>query len=418
MATNGDTGGEEGCMRRSSSAALLKTHLENSGTLEKSVEALNVSRVSALRASIERHSDMISRALLTSKDTANNRATIEAAFRACREAFLEVSTVLVNKLDEKIAHRRMAGEDIRKVVEETLASSGRGLCAGCKEARNGGEGRGRASYASIARSPAPEIQVSRGPTIELPKTTSFMIVPEEESRSKYTSSQEVKETLCKVLKPAECGLRVSRLTLVRDGGVRVEALSPDLGKIKDNEALAKVGLKVQENIKYNPRLIVHGVPADMAAEDIVRELVAQNLEGWDAETVKMIYLFKAKQNKYKTSCVIEVIPEVRKILLERGRIFLRYAACALADHVRIVQCFKCLSFGHYAANCRGKPSCGHCTGEHEMKDCRSRGTKPRCANCVRQAGSRGDSAHSAIDATKCPILLRKIRDKIALINYG
>ncbi|KMQ86751.1 reverse transcriptase [Lasius niger] len=77
------------------------------------------------------------------------------------------------------------------------------------------------------------------------------------------------------------------------------------------------------------------------------------------------------------SCVIEVKPEVRKVLLERGRIFLRYAACALADHVRIVQCFKCLSFGHYAANCKGKPSCGHCTGEHEMKDCRSRDSKPR-----------------------------------------
>ncbi|CAL1671737.1 unnamed protein product [Lasius platythorax] len=416
METNGDADGKRGRIRRSSSAALLNT----SGTLEKSIEALNVSRVNALRASIERHSDMVSRALLASKKTANNRATIEAAFRACREAFLEVSTVLVNKLEVRIAPGRLMEEDIRKVVEETLVvSSGRGLCAGSEGACNGGEGSGRAvSYASMARSPTPEVRVSRGPTIGLPRTTSFLIVPEEESRSKYTSSQEVKERLCRVLKPAEYGLRVSRLTLVRDGGVRVEALFLDIGKIKANAVLAKVGLKVQENIKSNPRLIVHGVPVDMSAEDIVQELVAQNLDGRDAEAVKMIYLFKAKQNKHKTSCVIEVKPEVRKVLLERGRIFLRYAACALADHVRIVQCFKCLSFGHYAANCKGKPSCGHCTGEHEMKDCRSRDSKPRCVNCERQAGSRGDSAHSAIDASKCPILLRKIKDRIALINYG
>lgn len=34
-----------------------------------------------------------------SKETLNRRTTIEAAFRACRDVFMEVSTVLMNLLD-------------------------------------------------------------------------------------------------------------------------------------------------------------------------------------------------------------------------------------------------------------------------------------------------------------------------------
>lgn len=71
-----------------------------------------------------------------------------------------------------------------------------------------------------------------------------------------------------------------------------------------------------------------------------------------------------------------------------------------------------------AKNCKSKPSCGHCAGEHEMKDCEIKDQPPTCLNCMQHQGSSGDLAHEATDAKKCPILGRKIKDKIANTNYG
>lgn len=220
-----------------------------------------------------------------------------------------------------------------------------------------------------------------------------------------------------MLKPADCRLKVKRLTYARDNSVRIEALSPNMEKIKAHFGLAGAGLRIFERRKINPRLIVHGVPTDMNAEEIRRELIAQNLSGDAAGSIKVIYIFKPKQNKRTTSCILEVSPAARKAFIKCGRTYLRYSVCSFVDHIRIVQCFRCLSFDHFAANCGGGPSCGHCAGKHEMKDLKNRDRQPKCLNCERHHGSQGDLAHSAVDAAKCPFLCRKIKEKIADINY-
>lgn len=53
-----------------------------------------------------------------------------------------------------------------------------------------------------------------------------------------------------------------------------------------------------------------------------------------------------------------------------------------------------------------------------MKDCKARNGQLKCANCERLNGPQADAAHSAMDAAKCPILLRKIKDRVSFINYG
>ncbi|KMQ89588.1 putative 50 kda protein in type i retrotransposable element r1dm [Lasius niger] len=114
---------------------------------------------------------------------------------------------------------------------------------------------------------------------------------------------------------------------------------------------------------------------------------------------------------------MEVSPAVRRAL-KCGRIYIRYAACFFADHIRVIQCYRCLSFGHIAKDCKGEHSCGHCAGAHELKDCKSRSQPPKCFNCERYHGTHNDLKHSAMDTAKCPILGRKIKDRIAYINYN
>ena len=82
MDTGAGAGGREdsgvnkkGLPRQASGAAI-----SNSGMLERSFEVLNTSRVNALRATIERHSDSISRLLLTCKESADRRAIMSRHF--------------------------------------------------------------------------------------------------------------------------------------------------------------------------------------------------------------------------------------------------------------------------------------------------------------------------------------------------
>lgn len=81
-------------------------------------ESINISKINALRASVNRQYELASRIILTSKETAKRRGQVDTALRVCRDAFLEVSTVLVNLLDEKSNGFNV--EDIKRVVQEAF----------------------------------------------------------------------------------------------------------------------------------------------------------------------------------------------------------------------------------------------------------------------------------------------------------
>lgn len=146
-----------------------------------------------------------------------------------------------------------------------------------------------------------------------------------------------------MLKPSECGLKVNRISFTRNNGVKIEAFSPDIASIKAHPRIARGGLKVQENVKLNPKLIVRGVPVEMSPCEIKDELIAQNLDGDASSEVKAVYIFPPRENKRTTSCILEVSFVVRNALVKEGRIFLRYAACSFSDYVRVMQCYRCLA---------------------------------------------------------------------------
>ena len=141
------------------------------------------------------------------------------------------------------------------------------------------------------------------------------------------------------------------------------------------------------------------------------EFIAQNLQETRADDVKVIYIYP--------QLVVEVSPAMRRVFQEQGRIYLRYSSCKFADHVWIMQCYRCLAFGHLARDCKGAQHCGHCAKAHETKDCANKNQLPRCHNCLSKNNVISvDIKHSATDAERCPILSRKIKDRIANTDYG
>lgn len=213
-----------------------------------------------------------------------------------------------------------------------------------------------------------------------------MITPDEKHKTMYKSSQGVKDMVYKVLKPSDCALKIKKIIKVRNNGILIKALSPDVDKIKAHQNLSKARLRVTEKIEENPKLIVYGVSADMTFEEIKEELVDQNLnlkEDYDGK-LKVIYIYKPKDNnKRYTRCVIKVGPKLREQLLKNGKIYLRYSVCKSADYINVLQCYRCMLFGHTAKNCMSNPVCGFCSKQHEMRECVDKVRALVCCNCIR-----------------------------------
>ncbi|KMQ83525.1 putative 50 kda protein in type i retrotransposable element r1dm, partial [Lasius niger] len=274
----------------------------------------------------------------------------------------------------------------------------------------------RASYANIAsKNTTDKVRVPRGPSVKIQKTTNIVIGPTDNAVGKYTSSQDTKDAVLKAIEPCKVGLKVSRLTKIRNNSIRIEAREVDLGKLKTSPSLREAGLEVKDEVKLNPRIIIHNIPAELTEDEIKSQLAKQNEEGTEKD-IKVVYRYPLHPGKQYSSCVLEVRPETRQKFVSMERVLLGWSACRVADHVKVLQCYKCLSFGHLAKNCTNNAHCGHCSENHETRQCNNRNITPNCFNC--KSAKEGNQSHTAFDVNKCSILKRKITAKIRLINYG
>lgn len=164
-----------------------------------------------------------------------------------------------------------------------------------------------------------------------------------------------------------------------------------------------------------PRLIVHGVPAALSSEEVLSDIIKLNLPELENPDVKVIYM--SRENRDSRACVIEVTAEIRTILKRRQRLYLRFSSCRFDDHVKVLQCYKCLAFGHLSKDCKNPIHCAHCSGDHEAKACKNGLQDPVCYNC-KTVFTDADCTHNALDGKCCPILSKRIADKARNTDYG
>lgn len=143
------------------------------------------------------------------------------------------------------------------------------------------------------------------------------------------------------------------------------------------------------------------------------DIIKLNLTECTNPDVKIVYM--SRGNGDTRACVIEVSADIRTLLRSKQKIYLRYTSCRFDDHVRVLQCYKCLGFGHAAKDCTRTAHCAYCAGEHESKTCKSRSDDLTCYNCK---SDNADHNHSALDGKNCPILSRRIADKVRNTDYG
>lgn len=131
------------------------------------------------------------------------------------------------------------------------------------------------------------------------------------------------------------------------------------------------------------RGVISGVPIDLSIEDLKKEIKGGKV------TVE-----KRLSTRYQGNVVdsLSVLLQFEGAIPDKVKIgFLSYP---VREYIpRPLRCFKCQRFGHIAGQCRAKPRCAKCAGEHEYGKCEVE-AKVKCCNC----GGEHSAAYQGCEA--------------------
>lgn len=179
----------------------------------------------------------------------------------------------------------------------------------------------------------------------------------------------------------------------------------DQNKVK--ERLEGNNLLVEEVKNKDPLLVLRDVLNTNTNEDILRSLRNQNkgiFQGLDDEEKQIEIKYRRKaRNPHTCHIVISTSPKAWKRALEQGALHVDLQRVRVADQSPLVQCTRCLGYGHTKKYCKEATDlCGHCGGPHLRAECADwlAGATPACKNCSRAGRER--TGHDAFDRD-CPV---------------
>jgi hypothetical protein len=74
-------------------------------------------------------------------------------------------------------------------------------------------------------------------------------------------------------------------------------------------------------------------------------------------------------------------PEAAELIINNGLLVgQRYIGSVEPYKVELKRCYHCQKFGHLTWSCKELVKCGHCSGQHDQRNCPP-GIRPRCADC-------------------------------------
>nr|CAI5855168.1 unnamed protein product [Callosobruchus analis] len=250
------------------------------------------------------------------------------------------------------------------------------------------------------------------------KTNSSVLLVRSVGESTSDADKILEDIKCSV-NPGSSNICVNSTRKIRNG-VAVHC--------KDDASLAalknglndKLSLKyaISEAKKFNPRLIVKNVKVDgmNGPDDIISDIVKlNNLDDTQKSQIKFVTKLKYKSN---TDVVLEVSPQLRKTILQKESLFIGWKRSPVSDHLRILKCLKCCSFGHLENDCKSDLTCPRCTRKHKLRECKSEALQ--CINCLNHNQTHKKSLptdHSA-NFPRCPVHQGYVENLQHHVDYG
>lgn len=235
------------------------------------------------------------------------------------------------------------------------------------------------------------------------------------STDETETGDEVLDRVRKVVDAKEGWVTVQRVRKAKDRKIIMGFKSKeDQNKVKERLQTGD-HLIVEEVKNKKPLLVLREVLQINTDEDIIRALRNQNqsvFQGLKGEESEMEIKYRRKaRNPLTSHVVICTSPKIWGRILELGAVHIDLQRVKVADQTPLVQCTRCLGFGHSKRFCKDTTDlCGHCGGPHMRAECPEwlSDMAPACRNCLK--AGRDKAEHNAFDRD-CPVRIKW--DKIA-----
>lgn len=145
-------------------------------------------------------------------------------------------------------------------------------------------------------------------------------------------------------------------------------------------------------------------------DEILAQIIEQNL--WLPKVglkIEARYQVTTKEGEHD-NIILSSNLGTHQQLIKRGAVIFGFSSCKVFEYVNIIQCFRCLRFGHFARECKNGPRCQLCTQNHEKKDCKAEVVISKCVNCTqsnRANGTTFSTRHRSSDE-RCPVRIQRI----------
>lgn len=186
-------------------------------------------------------------------------------------------------------------------------------------------------------------------------------------------------------------------------------------KVKRRLENSNKNLIVEEVVNKDPLIILRDVLLINSDEDVLKAMKNQNkgvFEGLEEGEDRLAIKYRRKaRNPHTGHIVVSTSPRVWRRVVDAGALHIDLQHVRVADQSPLVQCSRCLAYGHTKRLCKEFIDlCSHCGGPHLKTECADwlAGAEPACRNCLR--ASLGRVGHNAF-SYECPV--RKRWDALA-----
>lgn len=202
------------------------------------------------------------------------------------------------------------------------------------------------------------------------------------------------------------GVQINRARTAKHQKVVLSCASKKDQKTAKQKVETTGGLTVKEAMSSKPLACIQNVLASHTDAELIELIQAQNkrlLHGVDmkGETMRVRFRRKAR-NALECHPVLELSPTIWQRLTQAEKLYIGLQRVRIEDFSPLVQCSRCLGYGHTKAVCTdAHEMCSHCGDPHTWQKCPARAERrpPTCRNCV--TAKMPDCAHNAFNS-QCP----------------
>lgn len=275
------------------------------------------------------------------------------------------------------------------------------------------------TYAQIASS-----QVTSPPKDNKPKSKpSIIVFPSSDDKSRKQVSEQWRNSInFKSVSYAPAGIQP-----VGKNRLRVEFDTVDQRDETLKRLETSTEIRAEPSRKLRPMVILKGISKQTPTDELTTLIMQQNPEVGllrpSPEDLKYRFDRRNKNDKLYNA-VLLTSPPIWKKIIELGRLNIDHQKVHVEEYVPLLQCYKCLQFGHLRKYCTNDETlCTHCGVEgHTFDSCPSKNNQSNanCSNCSnrdKRLNTTSNTKHSAT-SNNCPMRETMRNRVMERIDYG